>query len=226
MAGFLDAKERVIDVVLTDLGKSQLLRGELRFTYWIPFDDEVDYQPTVTVYNSGSLTQEELDSAIAEKKQFMLEDPVIREASSGRRGLNANEEDFTNMQYAMFSAIPGTGHMSPIPQVSPEMTLSTTDNLSVEIEQTNLIKRQVYKDLSGSVINTVDVDMGFERRVTANSYLYLNYATGSYTSKNFEGFLVTMYHDVSGTLREVVHNRDARANVVYYNDLTLGLVRR
>ena len=73
MAGFLDAKERVIDLVLTDQGKQLLLKGQLNFCYWIPFDDEVCYQPTVTVYGSASLAADDLARAQAQMTKNMIE---------------------------------------------------------------------------------------------------------------------------------------------------------
>jgi hypothetical protein len=79
MAGFLDNTERVIDMVLTGAGKKLLMKGDLRFVYWIPFDDEADYQVKV-------------------------EDPLVREACSGYPSNNKNAEDRVNVNQPLFTA--------------------------------------------------------------------------------------------------------------------------
>lgn len=192
--GFLDPKERVLDIVLTDTGKQLLLKGELRFSYWIPFDDEVDYQS--------------------------LEDPLIVEATSGRFGLNNTQEDTTNLFRPMFTAKPGTGHVSPIPSVS----LSETGSIDVTVRQTQVLKRHVLRDVAGNEVSSDMQEVGFQRSAAATTYLDVGYLTGSYSNvKELEGFLVTVYQNVSGTYHEILHNRSSDGNVAYRNDLALRL---
>lgn len=221
MSGFLDPGERVIDLVLTDTGKRLLLKGALQFIYWVPFDDEVNYTPTVTIFGSGSLTQEELDTTITNASRSLTEDPIILEAMSGYRGLNAREIDNTNVYRPMYTARPGVGHMSPLPQ----LTLSQTSSLDVQVEQTFKSKRQVKKDIAGNVLEFMSSDVGYQRRAGTNVQLGVGYNTGSFIpDKSYEGFLITMYQEVSGTLQEVVHNMDADGNITYRNDLSLAVL--
>lgn len=221
MAGFLDAGERVIDLVLTDTGKQLLLNGKLRFAYWIPFDDEVNYQPVVTVdHLSGTLpTPDDITAAITAASQSMLEDPIIREASYGYRGLNDIQEDTTNLQRPLFTAVPGVGHISPI----PEMIVST-DTATVQVTQYSTSKRMVRKNELGNIVATSMYDDGFRRIAGQGTNVDITYSTGSFSpDQALEGFLVTMYQNVSGTLKEVVHNAGADGQVAYLNDLSIRL---
>lgn len=192
--GFLDPKERVLDIVLTDTGKQLLLKGELRFAYWIPFDDEVNYQD--------------------------LNDPLIVEATSGRFGLNNTQEDTTNVNRPMFTASPGVGHSAPI----PTMQVSSPDELEVTIRQSQLVKRHVLRDVAGNEVSSSLADAGFQRTAAGAAYIDVGYLTGSFSNaKELEGFLVTVYQDVSGTYHEVLHNRSSDGEVAYRNDLALRL---
>jgi hypothetical protein len=236
MAGFLNAEERVIDLVLTDTGKQLLLKGALRFAYWIPFDDEMNYQPTVTIWNSASYHADldALGDLIADASRSMLEDPVLREASMGYRGLNANEEDTTNVIRPMYTAAPGVGHVSPLPQMQV-----STGSMDVQIMQNRVVKRRVRKDRDGNIIDTSVHTVGVQRRGGTSAYVTADYSTGSFTAdKNLEGFLITMYHhvsgsdrkivmndQVSGSLHEILHNRNSDGDVVYSNDILLRLER-
>jgi hypothetical protein len=225
MSGFLNSSERVIDLVLTDTGKQLLLRGALQFIYWVPFDDEVNYTPAVTIWNSGSYTTpsqlDELAALITSTSQSMVEDPVIREASAGYRGLNAREIDNTNVFRPMYTARPGVGHMSPLPQI----VLSQTGSIDVQVEQTFLSKRQVKKDSSGNVLEAMLSDVGYQRRAGTSVQIDVGYNTGSFIiDKGYEGFLVTVYQEVSGTLQEVVHNMSSDGSIAYRNDLALSVV--
>ena len=128
--GFLDPKERVLDIVLTDTGKQNLLKGSLRISYWIPYDDEVNYQS--------------------------LEDPLIVEATAGRFGLNNTQEDMTNVNRPMFTAKPGVGHSHPI----PSMTVLDTGSISLTIDQEHLFKRQVSRDENGKETSSTLIEIG------------------------------------------------------------------
>jgi hypothetical protein len=54
VAGFLDKRQRILDVVLTDEGKRQLAEGGVDIAYFALVDDGVDYNPPST----GSQTLE------------------------------------------------------------------------------------------------------------------------------------------------------------------------
>ena len=49
--GFLDPKERVMDIILTQYGRSKLAQeGSLKVKYYRFFDDEIDYgTPNITL---------------------------------------------------------------------------------------------------------------------------------------------------------------------------------
>jgi hypothetical protein len=48
---FLDPKEQMLKLILTDYGRRKLSEGKLKVKYYSFFDDEVDY---LTLNNSGS----------------------------------------------------------------------------------------------------------------------------------------------------------------------------
>jgi hypothetical protein len=50
--GFLNPKERIIDIKLTQKGRELLSQGKLKVKFFSLFDDEVDYKNTSL---SGSL---------------------------------------------------------------------------------------------------------------------------------------------------------------------------
>lgn len=216
MAGFLDPKERVIDMVLTDVGKSLLLKGELQFVYWIPFDDEVDYNPYVS--ESGSLSA----SALQARKDELTESPLVREATMGYRGLNFREEDTTNVNRPMFSAPPGVGQSFALPELSVDPTGTTVE-----------IKQRSVKRYFGGLLNSDAVQIiGIRRYDPAQVRVQASYSAGSYPADTqTEGFLVTVYQsstirvdelgqDVGG-FQEIIHNFDSSGSIVYLNDLTL-----
>lgn len=49
---FLDPKERIMDVILTQHGRKLLSQGKLIVKYYRFFDDEIDYVPPT--YYSGT----------------------------------------------------------------------------------------------------------------------------------------------------------------------------
>jgi hypothetical protein len=55
MSGFLDTKENVMEIILTEYGRKKLAEGKLIVKYYRFFDDEVDYKVPET-YSSASTT--------------------------------------------------------------------------------------------------------------------------------------------------------------------------
>jgi len=217
MPGFLDPKERVIDMVLTDTGKSLLLKGDLQFVYWIPFDDEVDYDPFV--WNSASLDAGELEA----RKQQLTETPLIREATMGYKGLNLKAEDTTNVINPMYSAPPGVGQNYPLPQLIPSLT-----GANVQMKQAVVMK--YYGDDQVSKAQRV----GVRRFNPSLEVLEMRYDAASYPAETqTEGFLITMYQSGaihvdetgtvigSGSYEEVLHNIDSSGSIAFLNDLRL-----
>ena len=225
MAGFLDPKDRVIDMVLTDLGKQLLMTGELRFVYWRPFDDEVDYNPPCTPRT---------DQTLAQRRQELTESPLIREATMGYRGASLAADDTTNLNRPMYSGPSGMGQTMALPQlVVPQLTGGLAQ---VTVKQKKNSKVYIQKDASGKrVIQQVGpVPAGYQRSGDDGASLDASYSTGSYPAEfQPEGFLVRVF--VSGALQldelgqarggfqEVVHNNDSGGDVVYRNDVKLRM---
>jgi len=225
MAGFLDPKERVIDMVLTDVGKSLLLKGDLHFVYWIPFDDEVDYNPII--HESASLDARDLQMSSTMK----TEDPLIREATMGYRGLAYTEVDTTNVYRPMYSAPPGVGQTYPLLEVA-----INTGSMQVNMTQQKSSKLYVqYDDKGQTIIRTIGPgDEAFQRRAISENKLEATYPSDKNELPHdikLEGFLITMYHsstikknefgqDVGG-YEEILQNRDSKDQIVYRNDLAL-----
>ena len=215
MPGFLDPKERVIDMVLTDTGKSLLLKGDLQFVYWIPFDDEVDYDPFVN--NSASLDAGELLS----RKQQLTETPLTREATMGYKGLNLREEDTTNVRNPMYSAPPGVGQNYPLPQLVASLT-----GANVEMKQAVVMK------YFGRGVFSRAQRIGVRRYNPSLEVLDMRYDAASYPAETqTEGFLITMYQSGAvktdelgqsvGGYQEVLHNIDSSGSIAFLNDLRL-----
>jgi hypothetical protein len=200
MAGFLDAKERVLDVIITGIGKSLITKGDLNFVYWIPFDDEVDYDPYIST--SASLSSSDLIVA----KQVKTEDPLIREACSGYRYFNKLSEDNTNVYRPLFTLLPGK-------KVVPQM--STTDTVDLTINQRVLVNNSPHPG---------DHDITVQRYGSSKVSIEASYDDPSeFIDRKSEGFLVTVYLSGTEGFKEVLNNRDSNGNITYLNDLQVEL---
>jgi hypothetical protein len=220
MAGFLDSKERIIDMVLTSIGKSLLLKGDLRFRYWIPFDDEVDYDPPNVTTRENQTEQE--------RKLELIESPMTREATLGYRGLNFREEDTTNVYRPMFTAPPGVGHSYPVPRM-----VVSSGAVDISVDQWKVSK--LYQQCSPSgdeILKSIAVDVGFQRKSSAEANIDAGYPEESFPEGTAaQGFLVTVYlsssikadelGQVIGGYQEVLHNRDAAGDITFRNDIKL-----
>jgi hypothetical protein len=163
------------------------------------------------------------------------------EAKMGYRGLNLAAEDLTNVHRPMFTAVPGVGLSTPLPQA-----VIDKDAVNIRIEQKKLTKTYVQRDKNGQTIGgqAGPIDVGFQRSNGSQVDLNATYSTGSFTQDaQLEGFLLTMYQSSSlvsraigvgtlaetyvisgsGGVNEVMHNRDAKGNIVYHNNLTLTM---
>lgn len=54
--GFLDKKERILDVVLTDKGREQLSKNQLNFTYYAFSDEGIDYSGSFSDTSGSSVS--------------------------------------------------------------------------------------------------------------------------------------------------------------------------
>ena len=154
------------------------------------------------------------------------------------------EEDNTNLHRPMYSAPPGVGHMSPLPQ----MTVEQSGVLEVTINQKKLVKSYVNKDDQGNEIASPPdpVVIGIQRYGSSEAKVDASYLTASYPPEfSKEGFLVTVYqsstfgqHAVltgsdgkplsyvlsgSGGFQEVVHSHNSNGDISYRNDLALRI---
>lgn len=224
MAGFLDPSERVIDMVLTDQGKQLLMRGDLHFTFWQAFDDEVDYQPQATHLRA--------DQTLAQRQQELTETPLVREATLGYRGLNFAADDTTNVHRPMYSGPPGVGQTSPLPQLlldrpigslvggefmlpddnqlaeelaarlGGDLTSDVYRPLSVSVDQQKLSRVYVQRDSTGKEVlaQVGPIDAGYQRTAPVRESVAASYTSGSFPPEyRPEGFLLTVL--VSGVLR-------------------------
>ncbi len=221
-------------MVLTDVGKSLFLKGDLHFVYWIPFDDEVDYDPSVggkVPVGTAMVSAALLDPGQRKEYQIQLtESPLVREATIGYRGLSCTEEDTTNVHRPMYSAPPGVGQTYPLLSASV-----STGSLEVVVSQQRQSKVYVQHDAAGqAVIQTIGpTDPIFRRRAQNEAVLAAEYLLDKNDLSNtqLEGFLVTVYHsstimtdasgNVTGGFEEILQNRDSKNDIVYRNDITL-----
>lgn len=225
MAGFLDPSERVVDIVLTDVGKQLLMGGGLRFVWWRAFDDEVDYDSPCTPRD---------DQTISQRRQELTESPLVREATMGYRGASLAANDTTNLNRPMFSGPSGMGQTMALPQLVVSQASGALAGVSVS--QQKLSKVYVQKDSTGkNILQRVGpVPAGYQRSNLAGSTVEASYSTGSYPSGfQPEGFLVRVFvsgalqadalGQVRGGFQEVVHNNDSGGDLVYRNDVKVRI---
>lgn len=72
--GFLDRKDRVLDVVLTEEGRRQFALGKLEFAYFSVNDDLIDYDPWIS--DSGSYDA----AGLEERRNQLIESTPLLEA--------------------------------------------------------------------------------------------------------------------------------------------------
>ena len=214
MAGFLDSKERVVDLMLTGAGRSLLSKGDLRFVYWTPFDDEVDYDPFIT--ESGSLS----DSELSDLKQTKTEDPLVREACFGYPVNNRASADTTNVNRPVFTVPPGQKNL-------PRAILAS-GSLEISMDQRPQMKLLVQRDHNGKIVEQIGPHpAGVVRSNSSEEVIPVHYSPDSYPSEYpLEGFLVTVYQSSSDGYVEVLHNRDTNGNLVYNNDLKVEIEKK
>lgn len=217
MAGFLDKQERIVDLVLTSEGKRLLTTGELNFTYWKAFDDEVDYSPIIM--NSASLSSEALSSSIDER----IEDTLVREATTGYRLHNSLGRDDTNVHRPLFTAPQGR---SVVPRM---VQVSGSDEIELFVDQRKiqevLIRRSSRNAQTGNTVDKIGpIDRGFQRQVVSVASLDFDYRQGSYPEGSQpDGFLIKVLRSGSGGYVEVKERVDSRGDVVFSEDFILDI---
>ena len=200
MSGFLDKNNRIIDMVLTGEGKHLLSKGALHFIYWIPFDDEVDYDPYIAA--SASMSSAEISSSRVDQ----IENTLVREATTGYRRQNKSGSDETNVHRPIFTMAQGQTQL-------PKMLLNSFNlSASLEVKQQALTKDGVQE-------NQV-IDTGYRTFDTSNVALSYKLMEGSYPHDyKTEGYLIRVYRSGTDGLQEVIHRRDLENNICFNNDL-------
>ena len=148
--GFLDKNEDVIDMVLTGVGQKLLSQGKLRFVYWMPFDDEVDYDPYVAA--SGSMSVAEVTSS----KVLQTENGLVREAVSGYKDINPFHLDRTNVNRPLFSIPQG---QTTIPKI---VKVHRTGSATIDLKLQKVVDWYSKKDHRGDKVADEYVDRGFQ----------------------------------------------------------------
>ncbi len=88
--GYLDKQSRVIDVVLTELGRKLYSIGRLDFAYFGLFDDCIDYDP---IASSGSFSDRDRRDQI--EATPILEAPFVRDTRAAVSPLEPTAHIFT-----------------------------------------------------------------------------------------------------------------------------------
>jgi hypothetical protein len=212
MAGFLDKNTRIVDMILTGYGRSLLSEGKLRFVYWMPFDDEVHYDPFIS--ESGTLNSIQLSQSIIDH----IEDQPIREAVAGYPLFNKSGSDYTNVIRPIFS-------MPQSQQFIPRMSASDgpTGSLTLETQQQKISDVRVTKDSNGNVLEQIGpIDRGYQRFNTTAFHFQYQYTPGSYPSDyKPDGFTVRVFRSGAEGTVEVKERRDGNNVISFNNDLQL-----
>ena len=215
MAGFLDRNTRVLDMVLTNRGKDLLAKGQLRFCYWIPYDDDIDYQPYIST--SGSMGPEQLSSSI----YAAIESTPLREATTGYRFANSSGSDNTNVHRAMFTMAQGQ-------TIVPRAVFPPIIDREVVTSVRNVTKITQDRDQLGKFLNASrPVDLGNERFDSTAFSLEFPYGQDSF-SHDFqpEGFLIQIFKSGSDGLVELHPKNDLQNDLCYGSDVRVFTGRR
>lgn len=201
MSGFLDKQSRIIDAVITGYGKMMLAKGKLNFAYWVPFDDEVDYDPFIS--QSSSFDSDELRSEVYSQ----LDETLVREATTGYRLWNISGSDYTNVNRPMYTARIVAGESGILPHASSSLAQSA----SLVVEQ-----RKIYEAAGGGGSN----DIGYDRKNMTNERFDVSYVDMS--DPTVEGFLVRIFQETQGGFVEIGYKLDMSGNICYNGDVIVG----
>lgn len=202
-------------MVLTSHGKRLLSTGDLHFCYWIPYDDEIDYQPFIA--ESGSLSADQLSASIYQA----IETTPLREATTGYRNFNSSGSDFTNVHNPIFTMAQGQ-------EVLPRTVFPESFQRTIESKQRKV--EQIYQDRDekGKYDNPLQArDIGIERYDSSTFVLEFTYSKDSFpTDFQPDGFFLRMLRSGSNGWTEVVPRRDMSNDLSYNNDVRIFTGRR
>lgn len=217
MAGFLDKNTRVVDMHLTMEGKRLLSTGQLRFSYFALFDDEVDYDPYIAL--SASMTPAQISGT----RDDMIENSLVREAVSGYRMSNRSGSDFTNVQRPIFTMKQGARYL-------PRMSGSLAPTGSITLQALQQKYQDVYTrtDQYGRVIEQLGpIDQGYNRfQAQVRQMAYdLTPSDVALDPAHQDGILIRMFKSGTEGLVEVKARPNAANRLTYSNDLVFGVGR-
>lgn len=169
--GFLDAKQRVLDVALTEHGRRQYAAGKLRFVYFSLHDDLVDYDPFIP--SSGSYSSAAISDIISSciEESPMLEPPTVpmrAVLSTGRSALLPRS--------TIFGASDGYS-IVPMADVSPTASLIEGPQASNELGRAVSYRRDgstallVHLDHVGDLPSTAGVEYKVEAFLSSSDGL-------------------------------------------------------
>lgn len=215
MGGFLDKRDRVVDMVLTDYGKELFSVGRLDFVYYAFSDDEVDYDPYI--FNSGSLSSTELTASKVEQ----IEATLVREATTGfRKASDLTGDDTTNINNITFS-MPQGQKVLPLMRFNPDVTSG-----SVKTNQRAIQEVHVKRDQNGNEIDRIGpFDKGHEKFGSSLFMLELKVDDFFDVGSN-EGFRVDVFLSASEGgvgLKEIVSKKDRQRVLSYLTDLKIHI---
>lgn len=216
MAGFLDKNNRVVDMILTMEGRRLLALGQLQFVYFVPFDDEVDYDPYIS--QSGTMTAIQLSGT----RQDMIEASLVREAVSGYRlGMNRSGSDFTNVRWPIFTQKQGAQYL---------MRLTGSDvptgSVNLEVRQQKHQEIMVKVDRNGNVVQQLGpFDRGYDRFASQDVKMNFTLVPSDIAPdrQHQEGILVRVFRTGSEGLVEVQERRDSNNDLTFNNDFQVHL---
>lgn len=198
-------------MVLTSQGRLLLSKGQLNFSYFVLFDDEVDYSPVIV--QSGSLSAAELSSSI----DVQIESTLVMEARPGYRLGNASGSDFTSVHLPIFT-MPQGQHV--LPRVSTGSFPSGT--LDIGTKHRKIQDIHVKTDADGNVKQTFGpYDRGYERYEPKGVDVDLSYRDYEVDPSRVEGFLLRVYRSGSEGLVELSDKRDSESDVAYSSDVKI-----
>ena len=203
MAGFLDDGTRIMDVTLTNEGRRLLSQGKLGFVYWAAFDDEIDYDPSISSGSSDELVRDQIEAT------------PVREATAGYSITNHDCRDLTNVQRPLFTMQQGS-------DVLPRMELLSTGSAELTIGQCKTSHLYVQRDEDGNIVQSTSVDVGVEREGASDIDFEMSYVRGSFPIDHAcEGFLLRTFRDDDG-FREASGRLDSNNDLCYDESIRIG----
>lgn len=201
-------------MVLTNEGKRLLSKGNLRFSYFVLFDDEVDYSPFIS--NSASLDPEQFSGSVYQQ----IEATLVREASHGYELSNKSGSDFVNVHRPLFTMPQGQHTL-------PRMSASNapTGSFTIAVQQRKIQDMHVQLDKDGNIVQTLGpYDRGYQRYNPSNFSFDLVVNDFNVDKSHKEGFLVKVLQSGTEGLVEIGERRDLKNDIAFNNDLKLHVI--